>query len=72
MFLVRKIPLEKEKATWASTLIKGKTIIILDNACAFGAAQGFWMLWKHYVFLISNRNKILNGLYVQELLDTIF
>ena len=58
--------------TWACTLAKGKTAnIYTENIYAFGVAHDFGMLQKQCGFLISSRNKILNGPYVQELLDTI-
>lgn len=38
---------------------------------AFIVAQDFGILWKQHGFLISSGNEVKNGLYIQELLNTI-
>lgn len=58
--------------TQACILAKGKTANTYnDSRYAFEVVHDFQMLWKQYGFLTSNGNKILNGQYVQELLDAI-
>ena len=47
------------------------TNIYTDSRYAFKVAHDFRMLWQQRGFLASNRNKIKNGPYVQELLDAI-
>lgn len=48
-------------------------MIYTDSRCAFTVADvhDFGMLWKQHGFPTSSGNKILNGPYVQELLDAI-
>lgn len=50
----------------------GKTSsIYTDNIYPFRVGHDFEMLWKQHGFLSCRRNKILNELYVQELLNAI-
>ena len=50
----------------------GKTCsIYTDNFYPFRVGHDFEMLWKQHGFLTCSGNKILNELYVQELLDAI-
>ena len=50
----------------------GKTCsIYTDNIYPFRVGHDFEMLWKQHGFLTCSGNKILNELYVQELLDAI-
>ena len=51
---------------------KDKTDNIYTNSrYAFEVTQDFGLLWKQSEFLTSSGNKILNGHYVQKLLDAI-
>lgn len=57
---------------WACILAKGKTAnIYTDSWYAFGVAPDCEMRWKEEGFLTCSGDNIKNGLYVQELLDTI-
>ena len=50
----------------------GKTSsIYTDNIYPFRVGHDFEMLWKQHGFLTCRGNKILNELYVQELLNAI-
>ena len=42
-----------------------------DSRCTFEVAPDLGILWRQHGFLTSSWNKILNGPYVQELLDTV-
>lgn len=58
--------------TQACILAKGKIVnIYTDSRYAIGVVHDFGILWKQRGFLTSNGDKILNGPYVQELLDAI-
>ena len=64
---------ERYTLTWECILAKDKTInIYTDSRYAFGVAHDFGMLRKQCSLLASGGNKILNGLYVQELLNAIY
>lgn len=59
--------------TQVCTLGKGKTAnIYTDSRYAFWVAHDFVMLWKQRDFLTFSRNKIKNGQYAQELLESVF
>lgn len=61
---------ELHALTWVCTLVKDKTAIIYTGSrYAFREAHDFGMSWKQHGFLTSRGNKILNGPYMDELLD---
>ena len=58
--------------TQACALVKGKTSnIYTDNRYALRIAHSFGMFWKRHGFRTSSRYEMLNGPFVQELLDVI-
>ena len=58
--------------TQACTLVKGKTSnIYTDSRYAFRVVHDFGLFYKQCGFLSSSRYKILNGPFVQELLDVM-
>ena len=64
-------PAELNALTQACTLAKGTTTNIYTNSqYAFWVAYDCGTLWK-WDFLTSNGDKILNGSYVQNVLDAI-
>ena len=61
---------ELHALTWVCTLVKDRTAIIYTGSrYAFREAHDLGMLWKQHGFLTSSGNKILNGPYMDELLD---
>ena len=58
--------------TWACSSAKDKTAnVYIVSRHGFEVVHDFRM-WKQHGFLTSSRNKILNGLYVQESLNAMF